>query len=519
MRRQDVSMSKKRAATMFLTTVLLACTGAMVAGMTTNTSLHSIGEETAAQSATSDQLILSKRDKRKKKRVTPSRKKAKGAKRQASKGGSRASVRIDDSDTDDSVDLSSDESQETTQELGPLGKYTILHDGKYDPATMEAFETLGVEYVHVIGQGEDPHAEETGWIDIELVISNLMSRNPGGIHGWLELDFERPFVPILREGITNPRFEEIRTLMRAFVVRVKRAFPDAKVTIYNVPALPWRVPQQDGTFVGWPAIDSEQRSAALEKLEDLKPLLDEFDWFLPRYYDYLPTSEMPESDRERVVPAEIDHRLAHSQWLRSYIDASDRPDRKILPVVRTRWVGGSSTYAEFHGLSIPRKEFLFEQVYPALDGGANGLFIWGGAENYALHIAFTQPGNWSEEILERTYNSFRRLGVLGPDEVPSWTSAIQKRKFQAALGACEAPYVASTASVMRERSRIDSDEEGTDQGTDGADSDESGASGSIATTGQLIKKKKKKNKTRSGSKRKKKAKSASRLTLSSNASK
>ena len=336
-----------------------------------------------------------------------------------------------------------------TQRPHPLGGFVLIHDGKYDPHTMRLFERLGVDDVTYISQGDDPEAEETGRINIESLILQLSKKNPDGVQGWLEIDFESPFVPILRDGDADPRFEETLEHMRTFVERTQDAFPEADVTIYNVPSLPFWVPQPDGSYLAWGQQSSEQRAATLQRLEQVKPLLDQMDWFLPRFYDVRPSSLLPEKDREKIVASEIDYRKAHVEWLREYIDQSDRPDRKIIPVVKTRLVAGSTEFADYVGTQVPIEEFLTEQVVPAIEAGSDGVFIWGGGDNYIMHMAFTPPKHWSDEQLEKTYREFRHLGALGPDEEPRWRSANQKREFLAALGRAEAPYVAAAVRVMR----------------------------------------------------------------------
>lgn len=344
---------------------------------------------------------------------------------------------------------SSESKQEKVKVPNPLGDFILIHDGEYDPKTMYLFDELGIDGVTYITQGDDPTAEETGSIDIDLMIQKLRTRNPDGIQGWLEIDFESPFVPILRDSDTDPRFEETHALMQTFVTRVRTAFPDALVTIYNVPSLPYWIEQSDGSVTSWETITVEQRATALARLENLKPLLDQMDWFLPRFYDIRPTWLIPEERREKVVAAEIEYRKAHVEWLRAYVDASDRPHRKIIPVVRTRLVAGASQFAKYVGTQVPIEEFLTEQVHPAIDSGADGVFIWGGGDNYAIHIAFTPPDRWPEDVLQKTHQRFRNLGALGPTEKLHWQSPSQKQKFQAALGRAESPYVAATVRILR----------------------------------------------------------------------
>lgn len=435
----------------YLAAGLVACLWAH-AGMGTHAGSGAMADKQAAK--TKRLTLSAKGGNSGKKVVRPGRNKAsKNAMQDPQKTEDHPSVVVGQ----DAGRQSEDEAQDirdAIRERTPLGEFTLIQNGEYDPTTMETLERLRIEGIEILGQGSDPQSSETGWINIQEMILKLQRRNPDGIHGWLELDFETPFVPILREGASNPRFHEIRTLMTSFVVQVKNAFPEAKVTVYNVPALSWSNPQPDGSNVMWPAITSEQRAAALARLEDLRPLLDEMDWFLPRFYDIRPTDELTEEERSRVLPAEIDYRIAHVEWLRTYVDGSHRPGRKIIPAVRTRWVRGATSFEQFNGMSMPRTEFLDEQVKPALENGADGVFIWSGGENYALHIAFTSPQNWSDEVLERTYDLFRRLGVLGKHDVPNWQSTEQKRAFQAALAAWESPYIGSTARLMREQAIV-----------------------------------------------------------------
>ena len=66
-----------------------------------------------------------------------------------------------------------------------------------------------------------------------------------------------------------------------------------------------------------------------------------------------------------------------------------------------------------------------------------------------LHLAFVPPDSISEELLEKSHEHLRRLGILGENEVPDWRSAEQKRAFAKALGNRQMPFVSATAAAMR----------------------------------------------------------------------
>lgn len=342
----------------------------------------------------------------------------------------------------------------------PLAGFTLIHDGNYGPSTMEAFDALGIDDVTVIWQGMDPYAEETGLIDVDSVLLQMREKYPDGLQGWLQIDFERPFVGILRNEQPDARFDQTVENLSHLVTRIQELFPETKVTIYCVPSIHLYSLQDNGKRVPWGKLTDEQRETTLRRLDRLKPLLDKMDWFLPRFYDSRPSALLPEDKREQIVGNENDLRRAHVEWLRDYVDQSDRPDREIIPVVRTRYVAGSGGYEHYVGKLIPMDEFVHEQVQPAIDAGADGLYIWGGAENHALHIAFTNPDNWSKGQLKSIHTGFRDIGVLEEDEVPDWQNAKQKRAFRAALGHAESPYVAATIRLFH-ASRLKDREDST----------------------------------------------------------
>ena len=331
----------------------------------------------------------------------------------------------------------------------PLRGWTLLHDGKFDPLTESVYDTLETERVLGIGQSEDPQSFESGVIDIQATLTRLANRYPDGIEGYVELDWEEPFFDVLHHGPSHPKYHATLENVTALVRRFKEVFPNTLVTHYNLPSIPYWSRNSDGRMVCWDKIDDGPRAEIFEDLEAMRPLLDEMDWFAPRYYDFVPTEQIPEDERDAQVASECEHRAAIVRWLRSYIDESDRPERKIIPVTRTNWVGGATAYNDWVEMEIPVEEYVAEQVMPALRNGADGIKIWQGWEVWMLHLAFIPPDTISDELLAKSHEHLRRLGILGENEIPDWTSAEQKRVFEKALGNRQMPYVSATASAMR----------------------------------------------------------------------
>ena len=334
-------------------------------------------------------------------------------------------------------------------EQHPLRGWSLLHDGTFDPYTNSAYSTLGCDEVLNIGQGEDPQSFESGVIDIDGVLGRLSDRYPDGIQGYVSLDWEDPFFDILHGGPTKPKFEETMGNLVEFVRRFKRVFPESVVTHYNIPSLPFWGTAEDGRTAGWNDLSDECRAEYYERVEALRPVLDELDWFCPRYYDFIPSPELPDEWRDRHVAAELEHRAAIVRWLRNYVKTSDRPDRKIIPIGRTSWTGGASGYEEWVHKDIPVDEFIHEQLDPAMKNGADGLMLWEGYEMWMLGSLFRPPDQISDELREAALAFFRSMGVLDANEVPDWKSASLKREFSKALGNRQIRYVAAVASRMR----------------------------------------------------------------------
>ena len=336
-----------------------------------------------------------------------------------------------------------------TLEMLPLRGWTIMHDGRFDPETESAFDILQTERVLGIGQSEDPQSYQSGVIDIQATLARLANRYPDGIQGYVELDWEEPFFEVLHHGPTHPKYAKTLENVTEFVRRFKAVFPGTLVTQYNLPAIPYWVKNRDGTVVSWIDASDARRSEIFQELEAMRPLLDEMDWFAPRHYDFVPTEQIPEDRRAAQVAAECEHRAAIVRWLRKYVDDSDRPNRKILPVTRTNWVGGATNYSEWVEMEIPVREYIDEQVMPALLNGADGIKLWQGWEIWMLHLAFIPPDSISTELRSKSLTHLRLLGIIAEDEVPDWRSAAQKRAIQKALGLRQMPYLAAMATAMR----------------------------------------------------------------------
>lgn len=331
----------------------------------------------------------------------------------------------------------------------PLRGWTLIRDGAFDPESESVHDVLQSERVLGIAQTEDPRSFETGVIDIEGTLRKLAKRYPDGIKGYVELDWEEPFFEVLHTGPEHPRYQDTLRNVTRFVRRFKEVFPDAVVSHYNLPAIPYWAENESGRTVWWSQLEDSRREELLRELDAMRPLLDEMDWFAPRFYDFVPSGRIPERMRAEQIAAENEHRAEIVRWLRAYVDASDRPDRKILPVTRTNWVGGASDYRDWVEMEIPVQEYLDEQVLPALLNGADGIKMWQGWELWMLHLAFIPPDTIDEELLSKSHDHLRRLGILAPDEVPDWRSARQKREVARALGMRQMPYVSGVAGLMR----------------------------------------------------------------------
>lgn len=342
----------------------------------------------------------------------------------------------------------------------PLRGWILLHDAVFDPQTEAIYNALDVGRCYTIGQSYDPESFETGVIDIPRVITAVARNYPDGLRGYVQLDWEDPFFSILHAGPSHPRFEEVRDNYAEFMRSFKTAFPEALVTHYNIPFIPFWVENSNGSTVWWSKIDDKTLTRYEADLDELRPILDEMDWFCPRYFDFVPSAQLSEESRANRVQAEIDHRKAVVLWLKRYLASSDRPDRKIIPVARTRWSGGIASYAAFDNELIPRDEFIAEQLVPAMESGANGLLLFEVYETWMLDVAFTSPDQVSSELREKALAVLRQNGLLGENELPNWRSAAQKRAFLQALGSAQTPYLAAIASRMRAHPRVeDSGEE------------------------------------------------------------
>ncbi len=247
----------------------------------------------------------------------------------------------------------------------------LLIDSLPDPSQSECLERDRVGPWVCIGQ--DPSSYQTGVIDLDDVLNRIQYRTRGNLPKWMMLDFEDPFFKNLAAPRDSPEYKRTVYSMVTAIRAMKQRWPESKWTYYGLPNLPYWL---DGKT--WGNASREAMKTALdEAAAAAAPIIAECDWVSVSIYSpYDPAMVIPgDSHSLEGTPESV--RADGRQWRKARVGlakllANGKP---VIPNVCPYWTpGGIAPTAR----EIPARQFIEDQVAPALAEGANGLAVWTG---------------------------------------------------------------------------------------------------------------------------------------------
>lgn len=240
---------------------------------------------------------------------------------------------------------------------------TLLYDTLVDPSVVTAARATRAQPLMIAYQYCSPDSQKTGRIEIGAVLMCIDKMTSGDPPEWGMLDFEYNFTDRMQKGLT-PEAVTARDEMVKLIRAVRAAYPRTKWTYYGVPFLPYWM---DGK--SWTDASEEQKRVTMEACVKMyAPLVAECDWVSPSIYPVYDPSMFKPYEQAGVRAAGVAWRMAQVGFAK--LLAQGKP---VIPTISPVWQPGGLAAP---GTVVPPRQFVMDQVQPAIRAGAAGVAIW-----------------------------------------------------------------------------------------------------------------------------------------------
>jgi hypothetical protein len=245
----------------------------------------------------------------------------------------------------------------------PKPSVTLLYDTLVDPSVVVPARQTRALPLMIAYQYCSPDAQKTGRIDVGAVLMCIDRMTSGEPPEWGMLDFEYGFTDRMQKGLT-PEARVARDEMVKLIRAVRAAYPRTKWTYYGVPFLPYWMEGKS-----WSDASEPQKRQVMESCAEMyAPLVAECDWVSPSIYPVYDPSMFKPYEQSGVRAAGVAWRSAQVGFAR--LLAAGKP---VIPTVSPVWQPGGLAAA---GTVVPPRQFVQDQVQPALRAGAAGVAVW-----------------------------------------------------------------------------------------------------------------------------------------------
>ena len=270
------------------------------------------------------------------------------------------------------------------------GHPVFLYEEALTADARAALVDAGAKPYFVIYQNNvDPDAQRTGRINVSALGRGVLASQGDTPAGWGVLDFEEPFLALIQEGPSHPRYASLVDTMVEAIRAMKRVFPNVKWTYYGVPGLLYYV---DGR--PWSEVPPEQRLAE-ERRQGAAwaPVMAECDWIAPCIYNVVGDKSGSASPPDGIRKSTRDWSEARTRVAVRFVKERGL-EVPVIPFASPLFMpgGGARTYSP-----IPTSIFVEDTVEPARRAGASGLCLWMGAK-YLIQAA-ARPSNDEERLM------------------------------------------------------------------------------------------------------------------------
>ncbi len=254
---------------------------------------------------------------------------------------------------------------------GARAPLILLYDSIPDRQAAVKVRAMGVERWGQINQ--DPESYTTGIIDVDSILKQIESKTGGKPAPWMMLDFEEPFFADLNRPAESLEYKRAVKAMTGALRAVKLSYPDSKWSFYGLPNLSYWI---DGK--GWGQASHQAKEATLKKAADAcVPVLADVDWVSVSIYEYYDTKMIVPGSPNSIRGTPESVRADGRAWRMAQVGLAKLLARgkPVIPTVFPYWAPGGVAPA---CRVLPPRQFMEEQIIPAVDAGATGFALWAG---------------------------------------------------------------------------------------------------------------------------------------------
>lgn len=262
-------------------------------------------------------------------------------------------------------------SQTPTQPEKPTTKQPLilLYDSLPDLNASVRLTSMNAESWMNVTQ--DPASYKSGEVDIDAAIKQVEKRTGGMPPKWMMLDCEDPFMANLKMPAESKEHQRSLNSMIRAIRAMKERFPQCKWTFYGIPSLSYWLNGK-----GWATASSDDRRKAIQDAAKIySTLVSEVDWVSVSIYDvYDPRMVVAGSPTSiRGTPESV--REDGRAWRIAQVGLAKllSGGKPVIPTVCPFWAPtGIAPYCRM----ISTKDFMLDQVQPAVSAGAAGIALW-----------------------------------------------------------------------------------------------------------------------------------------------
>lgn len=242
-------------------------------------------------------------------------------------------------------------------------------------------------YLIVYQSVGDPSS--SGTLNVPGVISAIGASPLVGTTKYGVLDFENPYIQVIRDGPTNQQYAAIVQELVDCMSAVKSAYPGIKWSYYGFPHVPfffnsntwWGFEEQGNTA----AIDAEID----EILNHWGTVLDSQDFYSPSMYDRYRDEDAGVVTDPLVPYARRDQQIRFSHYgveiCKRHI-ASTGVGKPIIPFVCPQFQKPNARPSFPTPENIPLNELAEQQIIPAVLNGAQDIVWWTGLSYWSSQV-------------------------------------------------------------------------------------------------------------------------------------
>lgn len=219
--------------------------------------------------------------------------------------------------------------------------------------------------------GQDVQSYKTGVISIGSLIQDIDRRTGRRPPTWMMLDAEDPFFADLQKDKDSPEFIRATNSIISTIRLLKLQYPGTKWSLYGAPNLPYWVNKK-----GWAtATDDERKLVLTQAAAAYSPIIAELDWVSVSIYSVYDPNMVIYGSPKSIGGTPESVRKDGRAWRRASVGLAQllAQGKPVLPMIYPYWSpGGVAPYCRV----INPRQFIEDQIAPAIQAGANGFALW-----------------------------------------------------------------------------------------------------------------------------------------------